>query len=129
MPATAIHLYQDDDGSVPVREWLNHLRTRDRKAYANCRAAISRLGMFGHELRRPQADYLRDGIHELRIRRGHVHYRILYFFHGRNVALLTHALTKQQEVPASDLDRAVQRKRRYEQAPVRHQCQEDLDDG
>lgn len=124
MPTTAIHLYQDENGRVPVREWLNELRLHDRKAYANCRAAINRLGMYGHELRRPQADYLRDGIYELRVRRGHVNYRILYFFHGRNVALLAHGLTKEQKVPAADINRAVRRKKQYEQAPDRYRCQE-----
>jgi hypothetical protein len=34
----------------------------------------------GHELRRPYADYLRAGVHELRARVGRVNYRILYFF-------------------------------------------------
>jgi hypothetical protein len=34
-------------------------------------------------LRRPHADYLEDGIYELRWRNGTVQYRILYFFHGR----------------------------------------------
>lgn len=73
-----------------------------------------------------QADYLRDGIYELRARRGHVNYRILYFFYGRNIAILTHALTKEQKVSAMDIDRALQRKRQYEQAPQRHRHEEIL---
>jgi phage-related protein len=78
------------------------------------------LAQFGHELRRPHADILRDGIYELRAKRGHVQYRILYFFHGRNVALLAHALTKEDKVPAIDISRAIARKRRYEQNPTQH---------
>jgi hypothetical protein len=35
---------------------------------------------MGHELRRPEADFLRDGIYELRASLGGVHHRILYFF-------------------------------------------------
>jgi ribosome-binding protein aMBF1 (putative translation factor) len=58
-------------------------------------ARIRRLAEAGRELRRPEADYLRGGIYELRARRGHVNYRILYFFHGQNVAILAHALTKE----------------------------------
>jgi phage-related protein len=78
--------------------------------------------MLGHELRRPNADYLRDGIHELRVKRGRVNYRVLYFFHGQNVALLAHALTKEREVPAREIDRAVERKRRYEKSPFKHRA-------
>ena len=55
--------------------------------------------MRGFELRRPMADLLEDGIYELRVRVGKVNYRILYFFHGRNVAILTHAMTKERTFP------------------------------
>jgi len=62
---------------------------------------------LGHELRRPEADLLRDGIYELRARLGTVNYRILYFFHGRNVAVLAHAITKENEIPVVEINRAV----------------------
>jgi phage-related protein len=61
-----------------------------------------------------------DGIHELRARRGHVHYRILYFFHGRNVAVLCHALTKEDEVPEADIERARRRKQTFATNPAAH---------
>ena len=124
MPETSVRFYKEGDGQVPVLDWLTDLRDRDEKAYANCVAAIRRLAMFGHELRRSQADYPRDGIHELRARRGRVHYRVLYFFHGRNIALLSHSLTKEKKVPAADIERAIRRKRRYEQDPDRHEANE-----
>ena len=68
MPQTEVIFYQDDDGQVPVLEWLRALHQRERRAYAKCIARIQRLASMGHELRRPEADYLRDGIHELRAR-------------------------------------------------------------
>ena len=37
---------------------------------------------LGYELRRPEADLLRDGIYELRVSINHVQYRILYSFHA-----------------------------------------------
>ena len=129
MPETQVLFYQDDDARVPVREWLADLQHRDRKAFGNCVAVIRRLAMFGHELRRPHADYLRDGIHELRAKRGRVNYRILYFFHGRNVALLAHGLTKEDKVPEADIERAIARKRRYERDPEKHTAEEDVRDG
>jgi hypothetical protein len=66
-----------------VVEWLEELREKDSVAYAKCLFTLERLREAGHELRRPTADLLRDGIHELRAKKGHVNYRLLYFFHGR----------------------------------------------
>lgn len=124
MPATRVIFFQDADGHSPVVEWLEALRRTDALAYAKCRAVISRLQEAGHELRRPTADILRDGIHELRTKKGHVNYRLLYFFHGRNLAIVAHGLTKEDKVPASDIERALSRKRAFEAAPERHTYQE-----
>ena len=81
---------------------------------------IGRLAEFGHELRRPLADILGDGIHELRIRKGRVNCRILYFFHGRNIAILGHALTKEDKVPNADVERAIRRKKAFAADPLKH---------
>ena len=77
MPAAKVVYYMENDGTVPIVEWLAGV---PRKASAKCQAYLARLQSEGHELRRPIADYLRDGIHELRPTLGGVHYRILYFF-------------------------------------------------
>ena len=120
MPRATVYFYQDDRDAAPVVQWLEELRSRDEAAYATCVAAIQRLADEGHALRRPTADYLRDQIYELRAKRGHVNYRLLYFFHGRNVAILAHSLTKEDVVPAIDIERAIERRRRYEQNPKKH---------
>jgi hypothetical protein len=93
MPRIDVVFYHEDGRDVPVLDWLKELRRTDQRAYESCVAAIGRLSECGHELRRPLADTLRNGIYELRIRKGRVNYRILYFFHGRNLAILGHALT------------------------------------
>src|ERR1022692_348739 len=98
MPQTALLFFQNLDGAAPVWEWLRELRTMNPKAYAKCVVRVRRLAELGHELRRPEADLLRDGIYELRARLATVNYRILYFFHGRNVAVLAHAITKENEI-------------------------------
>lgn len=108
------------NGEIPVLNWLNALRETDHRAYTDCVARVELLSALGHELRRPHADYLRDGIYELRARSNNVNYRILYFFFGRNVAILAHGLTKQKEVPAFDIKRAVQRKQLFEKNPQGH---------
>lgn len=65
MPKTTVVFYQDDPDKVPVLDWLDSLPT---KALDKCRVRIERLRDLGHELRRPEADFLRDGIYELRVR-------------------------------------------------------------
>ena len=64
MPKTRVIFYQDQDGEAPVLEWLKILLKQDRKGYANCVARIQQLASAGYELRRPAADYLRDGVYE-----------------------------------------------------------------
>lgn len=128
MPLTKILFYQAEPGKAPVVDWLKELRRTNRLAYAKCVARLRRLAALGHELRRPEADLLREGIHELRTKKGRVHYRILYFFHGQNIAVLDHALTKEGQIPDADLERALRRKEVFERAPARHTYEEEVSD-
>jgi len=98
---------EPNDDSVPLLEWLEGL---PMKVQAKCTERIDRLGELGHELRRPEADFLRDGIYELRSSYQGVHYRMLYFFAGKAVVVLSHGLTKEREGPPRDIDQAIQRK-------------------
>src|SRR2546430_504624 len=84
------------------------------KAQDKCMVRIERLQGLGHELRRPEADLLRDGIYELRAGLGGINYRILYFFPGRHTAVLCDGLTKERIVPARDINLAISRKRTFE---------------
>jgi phage-related protein len=121
MPSTRIILFQDGEGDVPVLDWLNNLVKRDRKGYANCIARIEQLAEHGFELRRPAADFLRDGIYELRAKHVKVQYRILYFFHGQNVVVLGHAFIKEgNQVPDEDIDRALRSKELFVLNPTLH---------
>ena len=47
-------------------------------------------------------------------------FRILYFFHGKNVAILGHALTKEDKIPNGDIEKAIRRKRAFELDPIAH---------
>ncbi len=87
-------------------------------------ASVERLASFGHELRRPLADLLPDGVYELRVRKGRVHYRILYFFRGRDLAVLGHAITKEDVVPPVEIERCLRRKRAFESDPDGHSYSE-----
>ncbi len=129
MPQTQLFLFAEDSGESSVHEWLKSIGEKDIKALANCIAKIRLLAETGHELRRPHADILRDGIYELRAKRGRVQYRILYFYHDQNVALLSNGLIKKgSAVPPAEIDKAIQRKKQYEQNPDKHQKEINLED-
>ena len=117
VPKTRVLLYREEDGSVPFLEWFATLPAR---AQDTCRVRIERLSELGHELRRPEADYLRDGIYELRASVSGLHYRILYFFHGTAAVVISHGLVKEREVPPRETDRAVRCKARFERDPVKY---------
>lgn len=108
MPETNLLLFKDADGSLPLVDWLRGLH--DSRVRAKCIVAIERLELLGHELRRPEADLLRDGVYELRVRWGSVNYRILYCWIGSGVALLSHGITKERRVPPREIELAVQRR-------------------
>lgn len=122
MPATKVVFFQDNNGEVPLLKWLDSL---SKKPKAKCIACIQRLRDLGHELRRPEADLLRDGIHELRVGFGGVNYRMLYFFHGQTAAIVSHGCTKERVVPVREIELAIQRRKQFERAPRRHTYQED----
>ena len=117
MPRTNVWLYRDDDGTVPLLEWLDDL---PQKVRDKCRVKIERLRELGYELRRPEADYLRDGIYELRVKSQRVNYRMLYFFHRDIAAVLSHGLVKEKQVPSKQIDRAVEHRLKFEKDPELH---------
>jgi len=120
MAGTSVVFFRKKSGHVPVLDWLITLKRRDRRAYAKCVVRIERLAEAGQELGRPEAAHLRRGIHELRIRRGRVHHRILYFFHQRHEAVLVHCLTKEGKVPEEDIKKARERMEAFRQDPDHH---------
>lgn len=90
MPKTRVALYREDDGSCPFVKWFDELPT---KVQNKCYLRLERLREMGHELRRPEADFLLDGINGLRFSVGGVHNRILYFFHGGMASVVSHGLS------------------------------------
>jgi phage-related protein len=129
MPATEVYYYREGT-SIPVLEWLLELSRKGdtKKAVGKLRVLIELLKTCGHELRRPHADILRDEIHELRARHRNVQYRMLYFFAGKNAAILAHAIIKTgAAVPDSAIELARQRKAAYQKDPKQHRYEEDVD--
>lgn len=117
LPPVRVVFYKEDDGTVPMCDWLDGLQPKHR---AKCVKWIGILRSFGHELRRPESDYLRDGIYELRVRFQSLNYRMLYFFHRNEVIVLTHGLKKEKEVPAREIDKGIELKKIFEADPMAH---------
>lgn len=123
MAKTRIVFYQEADGDVPVLEWLDGL---SEAAYIKCIARIELLQEYGHDLRRPCAAPLEDGIYELRAQRGRVNYRLLYFFHGKQAVVLAHGCTKERKVSRADIERARRRRERFRKNPESHTYREEV---
>jgi len=126
MPQTEIRVFRKASGVCPLIDWLRTLKARFPKAHSKCLAAIVNLSQNGSDLRRPAADYLRDGIFELRIRAGKVHYRILYAFTGKQVAVLTHGFTKKGAVPDNEIERAISSSNLARQDPKKYTAEFEL---
>jgi len=116
--ATDVVFYQEHDGDVPLLIWLDsRLETKPRE---KCLARLARLEELGHELRRPEADYLRDEIYELRAAYQGVQYRMLSFFSGKAFVVISHGLVKEKKVPAKEIERAFARREKFEADPESH---------
>jgi phage-related protein len=117
MPKSRVVIYREEDGSVPFVDWFEKLPDH---AQDKVLVRMERLRELGHELRRPEADFLRDGIHELRATSRGVHYRVLYFFHGQVAAVVAHGVVKEKAVPDRDINLAIRRKLFFEANPSKH---------
>ena len=120
MPATEVIMFQESDGTVPLIKWLDKL---PEKVQDKCLVKIQRLEEQGYELRRPEADSLRDGIHELRVAFRGMQYRMLYFFQGQQ-AVISHGLHKESMVPSQQIDLAIERRVRFASDPMKHTYRE-----
>lgn len=122
MPPTKVVFYQEDDDSVPIIEWLDSLPA---KVQTKCLIKLERLSELGYELRRPEADYLRDKIYELRIGFQGINYRILYFFYENTAAVVSHGIVKEKQVPTVEVDKAVKRRSLFISNPTKYTYQEE----
>lgn len=122
MDKLSLVLYKEDDGRIPMLEWLDtEVSRRNPKIAIKCRAKIRILGDLGPknlpvEVTKP----LRDGIWELRIEYQQVNYRILYFFSRERLIVISHGCWKEAEVPPREIDLAVRRKAAFESDTEAH---------
>jgi phage-related protein len=117
MPVTTVHFYQESEGKAPVLEWLKEVRANKQDVTTKFKARIKALRERGIELDMPISEHLSDGIFQLRFNVGRVNYRFLYFFHGADVAIVAHCLTKEKKVPQKDIEIAKDHRANYVSNP------------
>ncbi len=117
MPRTQVIFFKEESGDVPIIDWLDELPA---KAQDKCLAKLRRLSDLGYDLRRPEADFLRDEIYELRVGLQGINYRMLYFFYSDKAVVISHGLVKDRVVPPREIDRAIERKTLFKSNPKRH---------
>jgi phage-related protein len=103
-----IYYFLGERGENPVKEFIKALSPDER---AKVFAYMTELKNQGHNLRRPLADYLGQGIYELRPKAN----RIFYFFFLKNSPVLVHAIRKKTDkIPNRDLELCLKRKSEVE---------------
>ncbi|TET39526.1 MAG: type II toxin-antitoxin system RelE/ParE family toxin [Planctomycetota bacterium] len=125
MPQIEVRIFADKDGKSPFLDFLDSVPP---KVQDKCIARIDLIKQYGHELRRPIADFLRNGIFELRIRHKNINYRILYFFY-MIMAVISHGLTKKGGVPEKEIDKAVGHRKLFSSNPEAYTYKKGADDG
>jgi len=102
---------------------IEFLESLGEEARTRCIAKLTLLAIFGHELRRPAVDNLGNGIWELRAKHNTVQYRMLFFFHGQGVVVVSHGITKEAKIPPAEIGRAIVRKKAFDADPDGHTFQ------
>jgi hypothetical protein len=86
-----IDFYADDDGSFPVRVWLDSV-PEDVRGKVLARIELLKTG--GPTLDYPYTSQIEGKLREARLRVGKTRYRVLYFFDEARTAILLHGFTK-----------------------------------
>ena len=99
-----VYFFVDEKGNNPVRQFIETLPDKEQAKIA---AYVSELKIQGHNLRRPLADYLGEGIYELRPKDN----RVFYFFLMKDNMVLVHAIRKKtNKILKEDLALCLKRK-------------------
>ena len=109
-----VEFYETANGRVPVREFLDELKTSDPGDYAAVLRGLVKLRNRQYH-REPLSKALGDGLFELR-HVGKLNTRVLCFFvKGRRIIAAHGIRNKGQAIPARDLDTASERMRDWQE--------------
>ncbi len=110
-------LFRDEDGSVPVTDWLDGLPDRAR---AKVIVRMERQEAGWHETRPGEVVHLGDGLHALRSRDTGTTYSVLYFHFALRSIVAVVGLTSKGKRPGREaIETALARKARFEADPRR----------
>src|SRR4051812_47086714 len=102
-----LEYYVEDDGTVPVREFLNQM---DQKTYARFQWSLEQLQTRNVQARYPLVRHLEGKLWELREESRTNIYRILYaFVTGRRIVLLHGFQKKTEKTPRREIETAQKR--------------------
>ena len=110
-----VELYEKSDGETPVLEFILGLNPKEQ---AKIYREIDLLEKFGNELHYPHIDSIKgkkyNGLLELRVEFSSNIFRIFFFLHKGNKAILLHGIVKKkQKTPKRELDIAMDRMNDY----------------
>jgi len=125
MGTFTVKFFEEEDGTAPFMAWFS---AQGPRVQDKCFRSLKLLEDLGPSLHRPLADFLRDGIYELRIRHQRRNYRVLYFFAGKGTVVISHGLIKIDKVPSEEIDKAIKARIQYEQMCKRITGKEAHDD-
>jgi phage-related protein len=106
-----IEFYESPTKECPTDEFLRSLHKKDELPYVNRK--IDLLRELGNNLQRPHADYLENGIYELRIHVRHKQFRLLYFYFYQEKIIISHGIRKEAKVESSEIKKAIIHKNDY----------------
>lgn len=96
--------FETESGRSPA---LDFLRSQPKPVRAEAGWLLERLQKYGSSLERPIVGFLDDGIYELRWQVERNEYRLLFFFSGRQIIVVTHGFSKKtKKVPPGEIERA-----------------------
>jgi phage-related protein len=102
-----VEFFADDEGSQPVRDWLDSLPEEVR---GRMLARVDLLAEHGPALDFPFTSQIEGRLREIRLRVGRVRYRVLYFFDRTRTAILLHGFAKRTEA-VEEADKQIGRSR------------------
>lgn len=106
-----IEFYKNQNGDVPVKDFVLSLDTKMRAKMLRC---IEILKKNGNDLREPYTKPLGNGIFELRAKQGSDISRVLYFFViGRKIVLTNGFIKKTAKTPPKEIDLAEKYRKDY----------------
>ena len=117
MPRTKVILYCEEDGACPFLEWTEQLPV---KAQAKCLLRVERLRELGTNCGgRRRICCGMESTNSARVCRASTT-GFSISSHGAIAAVVVHGIVKERAAPPKEIDRAIERKRRFEANPAKH---------